>query len=43
MVETFEAVYVDDLAILGKDESKIEDFKRNINKRFKTKDLGLYI
>ena len=30
------AVYVDDLAILGKDE-----FKRNINKRFKTKDLGL--
>ena len=34
-------VYVDDLAILSKDESKIEEFKRNINKRFNTEDLGM--
>ena len=34
------AVYVDDLAIFGKDESKIEDFKRNIYLRFKTNVLG---
>ena len=36
------AVFVDYVATFGKEESKnLEEFERNINQRFKTKDLEL--
>ena len=34
------AIYVDDIIIIGKKSQVIVDFKKQVNNRFKTKDLG---
>ncbi|GKC99433.1 ribonuclease H-like domain-containing protein [Tanacetum coccineum] len=39
-VSLYLLVYVDDLVITGNPETKIENFKSSLNKKFKIKDLG---
>ena len=34
------AIYVDDIVIIGRKNQIIVDFKKQVNNRFKTKDLG---